>query len=120
MSEYIAVKDCTLKLSVGDGTKTVTTAPSSVFKIDGKGVYAKEIIVSITDYLGGAITDGNGIGVGTIKSSAQYTKTEGEFVVLEGDESEQFTIKGTASGSYAEQVVTIKVQSAGQNFTKGE
>lgn len=123
MSKNVAVQGCTLTLNVGDGQKQITTQPSSVMKCSGKGVYTKEIVVSISGYTGGQITDPQtGAGSVTIKSSASSMKSEGEFVLLEGDESEETELTGTSGGgqSIAKQKVKLKIQSAGQSFVKGE
>lgn len=123
MSENIAVQGCTLTFNVGDGQKQITTQPSSVMKCDGKGVYTKEIVVTVSGYTGGQITDPQtGAGSITIKSSASSVKSEGEFVLLEGDESEETELIGTSGGgqSVAKQKVKLKISSAGQSVVKGE
>lgn len=123
----IAVDGCTLEFQNGGSPNTaISINPnqmSSKVKADGKAVY-KTLKFTISGYTGQDITvTGSGSGDGEIITTAEHTKVEGNFVLLEGDESATIKITGLKpSGSstttaYAYEVV--KITSAGQNKVKG-
>ena len=114
----VAVVGCTVTLSPGEGNKQITTQASLKVKADGKGVYFGPIDVAVSGYSDTSITvTGSGSGTITIQPSAQKTKVEGEYVVLEGD-SGPAVINGMAwSGQTqvpATSEVTAKIEVAGQ------
>ena len=118
----IAVKGCTLELQSGTGDIEITGTESTKVKADGKAVYT-EINFSISNYMGGNITNGDGQGTGSIIASAQKVKVEGNAVILEGDESATITLDGTQPGPSGSQPATatdtVKVSDAGQSKVKG-
>lgn len=119
MSAYYAVEGCELECSSGTATLTITTAPSAKVKFGGKAAYMGDLSVTISGYLGGSITNGDGVGSAVISGSS-VNKVEGAACVLEGDESAQVTVTGTNSGgSAASAVITVKVSAAGQSVCKG-
>lgn len=112
----IAVKDCTLSLSQGTGTITIQTPPSTKSKIDNKGIYAGNLTILITNYVGATIT--NGTGSGTLFPLSQKVKVENKIVCVEGDKT-QITVTGvTVSGSPSSEIVTVTISKAGQNKIK--
>lgn len=121
---YIAVKGCELKFQAGgtDSSISITGTESTKAKADGKAIY-KELKFSISNYNGQAITNGDGVGSGSIIASATKTKVEGNAVILEGDESAQITINGTTTTQSGTVPVTavevVKVTKAGQSKVKG-
>ena len=119
----IVVKDCTFVLSSGTGDITIDTAPSSKVKADGKEVYTGDLQISIKNFTSPTITVAkSGSGSGILKPTAQKTKVEGKFVVLEGDQT-QITVNGQAtSGSSTipmSEIVTVTIQKANQDKVKG-
>lgn len=122
MAKSFVIEGCTLKLRKGSTSAPIQiqSVSSTLVKINGKGVYVKEIKFSVSAYTGTTILDGNGTGLGTILASAIYCKTEGDSIVLEGDESAPFTLSGTSSGNPVTDVDTVYVEKAGQSFAKGD
>lgn len=122
--KYIAVEGCTLEFQVegATGKIDITGTPSTKVKADGKAVY-KEIKFSISNYNGGAVTNADGTGTGSIIASAQHVKVEGKAVILEGDVSATITISGTTTTQSGKTSVTtpdvVKVTDAGQTKVKG-
>lgn len=122
--KYIAVEGCTLEFQVegASGNIEITGTPSTKVKADGKAVY-KEIKFSISNYNGGAVTNSDGTGTGSIIASAQHVKVEGNAVILEGDVSATVEISGTTTTSSGPTPVTttdvVKVTAAGQSKVKG-
>jgi uncharacterized Zn-binding protein involved in type VI secretion len=120
----IAVDGCTLKESAGSGTISITNSPSSKVKCDGKGAYYDKIEIEISSYTGKNIINGDGSGSGSIKGGSKSVKIEGKPAVLEDDESETITVKGTKPGPNGSKIpttddITVKVQKAGQSKDKG-
>lgn len=119
----IAVKGCSLSLGTGSGSISISSTPSSKVKIDGKGVYSGGLNFSISGYTGGAITNGDGAGSGSISPGAMKVKADGSFVMLEGDTSVPVTINGTMPGPSGPQPAvamdTVKISNAGQSKVKG-
>ena len=124
MTKNITVEGCTLEfmLEGASGDIEITGTPSTKVKADGKAVY-KEINFSISNYNGGAITNGDGTGTGSIIATAQHVKVEGNPVILEGDMSATITISGTTTTQSGKTPVTspdvVKVTDAGQTKVKG-
>ena len=124
--QSIAVDGCTLQLSAGTGSISITSQPSQKIKCDGKGAYKGQIQFSISGYMGTNITNGDGQGSGSISGTSRCVKIEGQTAVLQNDTSESVTINGTkpsSSGSGTEpavDVITVKVSDAGQSKVKAE
>lgn len=120
--KYIAVEGCQLQLQSGTGNISVTGTTSSKVKYGGKAAY-KELKFSISGYLGGAITNSDGQGSGSINATAQKVKIEGNSAILEGDTSSTITISGTTTTQSGTVKVTatdtVKVTSAGQQKVQG-
>ena len=122
--KYIAVEGCSLNFQVAgaQGTIKITGTTSNKVKADGKAVY-KEIKFDIKNYNGGAVTNADGTGTGSIIASAQHVKVEGNAVILEGDVSATITISGTTTTQSGKTPVTtpdvVKVTAAGQTKVKG-
>lgn len=120
--KYIAVEGCQLQLQSGTGNISVTGTTSTKVKCGGKAAY-KELKFSISGYLGGAITNSDGQGSGSINATAQKVKIEGNSAILEGDASATITITGTTTTQSGPVTVTaadtVKVTSAGQQKVKG-
>lgn len=121
MGKPIAVSGCTLSLSSGSGTVSITTLPSTVTKFDNKGAYKGTIDISISDFTGGSIVSASGSGSGTITGSAQHITIEGDPAVLQDDESDSITVSGVNSkGDPATASVKVKISKAGQSVAEGE
>lgn len=119
MTKPIVVEGCQLLCSAGQGTISITAGQTSLkAKAGGKAIY-KTMAFTITNYVGGAITDGNGTGAGSIIATSIHTKVEGNRVFLEGDVSASVSLSGTASGFPATAVDVVRIQSAGQTKIKG-
>lgn len=120
----VVVQGCELKFQAGgsDSSISITGTESTKAKAEGKAIY-KELKFSISNYSGQAITNGDGVGNGSIIASATNTKVEGNAVILEGDVSAQITINGTTTTQSGKVPVTaievVKVTKAGQSKVKG-
>lgn len=122
MGKYIAVEGCTLSLSTGTGTITISTQPSNVLKAGGKGVYCGNLNFSITGYSSTVVTvAGSGSATGSISPTSTTVSSKGNKAVLEGDNT-TVTVTGLAySGSSTVTVtetVIVTVESAGQTVVK--
>lgn len=126
MSKYIAVKDCTLSLSIGQGDVKIDTEPSSIVKINDKGVYSGILNISISKYTGGTINvPETGSGKGTLTGTAIEVKLNGNGAVLEGDKATVIVNGKMNSNSGPVPAVppvteTVTITNAGQNKVKGE
>lgn len=120
----IAVDGCELKFQAGgnDESISITGTTSEKATAEGKAIY-KELKFSISGYNGQAITNSDGVGQGSIVSTAQKTFVEGNAVILEGDVSLKITINGTTTTQSGKVPVTaievVKVTKAGQSKVKG-
>lgn len=126
MSKAISVQGCTLEI-VEEGKSatsiSITTAPSTDVKFDGKGAYSGTLQITLSGYTGGYIVSGSGgtVTPGTLSGSAQYVKIDGNSAVLEGDTSDVITVVGSDSmGHSVTDTCTVKISNAGQDYVKGE
>lgn len=112
----IAVQGCQLDCPFAQ----IMTSPKTSVKCGEKATYAGDLNISISGYSGQGIT--GGAGSGTLQSTSQYVKIEGEKVVLEGDKTTiPISVTGTTpSGASATVPVTVTIISAGQTYVKGE
>ena len=122
----LTVKGCELELSAGEAQEVkITNDPSSKVKCEGKDAYFEKIVFSIKNYTGTNITNGDGMAEGCIiLGTAQHTFIEGKSAVLKGDTSANITVVGTQPSSGggsqpAQDIITVKVSSAGQSKVKG-
>lgn len=118
----VAVVGCTVTLSPGQGSKSITTQASAKVKADGKGIYFGPIDVSVSAYSDSIITvPSSGSGTITIRPTTQKVKVEGDYVILEGD-SGSATISGKAQVGQSQidvtSNVTAKIEVAGQTKVK--
>ena len=121
----IVVENCQFSIEVGgviigSGNVSITSTASTNSKVDGNGIYAGQMAVSVSGYADASITGGSGSGM--INPSAQYISVDSMPVVLEGDSGE-VVLSGTnpQSGSpVSGYTVTVKVVSAGQSVVIGE
>ena len=122
MGKNIAVDGCELEDVTGGGDVEITSSPSAKVKADGKGIFFGAVSVKVENSYGpgGAITDGNGKGTGTITGTGSFVTSGGQNSLLEGDTATiQVTGTTTPPGSSAVPVgpvpVTVKVTKAGQS-----
>lgn len=117
--KYIAVKDCVLVLSSGVGIVKIETLESEKAKIEGKGIYSGELIISISSFTSSVCSLANsGVGVGVLIPTATKTKVENKFVVREGD-FVQITVNGKDKTSLPViEIVTVTILKAGQEKVK--
>lgn len=107
--KYIAVVGCQFSFDVGSGT--VTPGLSSLFcNIDSKGIYKGSLLVSISGYTGGTVSNGSGSGV--MIPTSICCKVDNETVLREGDKSVPITVIGT--GSPPTTIVTLTITNANQ------
>lgn len=113
------------------GTAVITSSPSSYEKIDGKGIYAGDVTVSVSGFKGGNISDGGGYvvttpgsGTDTLSPSSDSCKAGGEYVLREGDNVD-VTVSGIITNSTnpqdtrtVTQTVNVKISDAGQSYIK--
>ena len=115
----VAVEGCVLQ-PVPPATGTITILPNQASQevfVNNKGVYFKEIKFTVAGSNGGgSVTDNNGTGSGSIiaTGSDMQEVATGSFAVLEGDESAEVLISGTASDEPATGSIKVRVVSAGQ------
>lgn len=113
------IEGCTLVADSGTGTLKITSNASQNTKVDGFGVYAGTITISISNLTGAGFSGGTGSG--TITGSAQYNKIDNQPVVLEGDKTAEIPVSavdGDGDPITVPTVVTITV--AGQTVVKME
>lgn len=124
----IVVDGCTLEFQRGGGPNTaISINPnqlSSTTKAGGKAVY-NTLKFTVSGYSGQDITiEESGSGSGEIIATATKVKADGKVVILEGDESLEFTITGLKPNPYGSGTVTayatevVKVTKAGQDKAK--
>jgi hypothetical protein len=92
MSEFFAVDGMTIDFvsSSDSGDLTVTGSPSTKYYADGGGVYPNGTTVSVSNFENDNVQAGSG--VGAFVATSTKNKTEGQFVLREGD---QATLSGT-------------------------
>lgn len=121
-AEEIAVQGLTLQITgcSTPGTASVTSSPSTKRKEDSKGVYKKQLDISISGCQNGSCVQG-APKTDTIMPTATKDKCEGEFVLRKGDKKLGITINGTDSGSGApcSFPVNVEITAAGQTKVKG-
>lgn len=116
----VAVEGCTLEITGGSGSASVTGTPSTKVFAGGKGVFFDEIAFSVSGVTAGDIANSDGAGSGSIKGTGDNVLDgNGNKVVLEGDISAEITVNGTKpsqSGSVpASGKIKVKVSDAGQS-----
>lgn len=121
MGKNIVVDGCTLSLSSGIGTITITSLPESNAKINGNGIYAGSLSFSVNGFTGTSITvPGTGSGTGTINGTG-IVKINDKKVLLENDSVDitlnGFKPQGNTTVSTTENV-TVTITSAGQTSIK--
>ena len=117
MGFALAVDGCELEDVIGGGTVEVKSDPSDQVFADGKGVFFGTINIEVSGSDGGgAFTDGNGYGVGTLTGTgANVCDADGQPAVLEDDYT-TVIVNGTSSGyTQPPATVTVKVKNAGQD-----
>ena len=118
MTKNIAVKGCTLSLSVGVGTVSISSPESTTVKFDGKGCYSGPLNISVSNFADTSTQIVQGAGFGVINPTSTKVKVDGNFVVLEGDNCDVLiTGVHSASGVTLTQTVNVQISNAGQ--TKG-
>lgn len=112
----IAVNGCELKpVAPATGTVNITSVASTHVKINGKGVFFKEITFTVAGSNGGgAVTDNNGTGSGKITASYDSMTDTQNGVLLKGDKVDNVNIKGTAGGYTASGSISVEIVSTGQ------
>lgn len=117
--KYVAVEGMTVTYGENAVTSKTLGPASSVAKVDGKGVYAGMLPISVFGADNGANTGGSGAGF--FVPGSTYCSVDGQNVLLEGDEA-SILVAGTnkESGLPVSWVVTAKIQSAGQASLKAE
>lgn len=121
MTKNIAVKGCTLTLSVGVGTVSITSPESTTTNLEGKGCYSGPLNVSVSNFADTTTQIVQGTGSGVINPSSTKVKVDGKFVVLEGDSCDVL-VSGihSVSGSPLTQTVNVKISNAGQSIGVAE
>ena len=118
MGKAIAVNGCRLEVvSPGTGDVEITSEPSDEIKVDGNGVFFKEIQFKVSNSNGGgSVTNNDGKGQGSIIATGQFiTLTEtGDYVVVLDDVSDAVPISGHSGDQSASGSVVVKVADAGQ------
>jgi hypothetical protein len=131
MGKLVAVQGMTLSIVNGlptpvEGTISITGSPSTINKVDGKGVYLDGLGISVTNVTStgaGATTPDPGPITGSINASILYCKENGTLMLAEDDLSGVINatpkIPGTPPTDYP---VTFQVQvtNANQNEVRAE
>lgn len=124
----ICVDGCTLQMTpFVSGSVEIITPPSQFTTLNGKGCYRGTLMVSISDYVGGAIVPNPGAsitvatagtGTGSISANSVACTIDGQTAVLKGAEG-TVTVVGvlaTPGGPVTTtQDVTVKIADAGQS-----
>lgn len=111
------------------GTITIVTAPSLVCKAGGLAIYKGDIELLIQNVTapgaGATIVDpASVVGLsGTIKPTAEFVKSEGDFVLRENDETDTINttpkIPGSPNPVDYPTSFKVRVKTAGQDNAKG-
>lgn len=123
MSEYVAVEGCKLafKTSSFSGDISINSEPSKVVKCGGKNSFIGSISFNISGFNGGAITNKDGKGQGSIQGSTSKCTSGNNPMVLEND-SVSVIISGTAGEGQSKHPESVKaevyVKKAGQTVCK--
>ena len=117
--KYVAVEGMTLDFGTTNvPAGGVVLGPASLkASVDGHGVYAGPLSITVTGATMGSNTAGTGVGV-FVPSSVHCT-ADGLPLLLEGD-SATFVVTGTLSGVPVTWPVTATVRSAGQASVKAD
>ena len=120
MGKALAVEGCTIEDTDGGGTVTIETSPSDKVLAGGSKVYFGTLTISVEGSSGqGGITDGNGMGVGTLDGTGDMIcDGSGNPAVLVDDEA-TITVNGTSTSGGTTTAVSedikVKITDAGQD-----
>lgn len=111
-----------LELTVTGGgsspVATITSTPSTKVLAETKGVYFKQLDVSLSNCESGSCQ--NASGKGSILPAATKVKAEGELVMRKGDKNTAITVYGTDTGGGAcSFTVAVEITTPGQTKSKG-
>jgi hypothetical protein len=119
--KLVAVEGMTIEYTVGSvvASATEVLGPASLnVSVDGNGVYAGSLSISVTK-----ATDGSGAsagtGAGVFVPSSSYCTADGEKLLLEGDEA-TIEVTGTKGSQTYAWTLTAKIKSAGQDSVSAE
>ncbi len=123
MAEYIAVEGCEFEIpedTAGLGQVTLITQPQEYLKVCNKKPYAGPLQFTLSGITTSAITNGDGMTTApaVLSPGAQYTKLNGLYAVLEGDEIQNVPITGHSGESTVPDTVTVRIKKAGQEYVK--
>lgn len=120
MSKLVAVVGCKLafKNPTASGKIVITTSTSYKATSGGNKVYADKIEFTIAEYKVDSFVQDPGTVSGSISGTTSKATASGDALVLEGDESEQITIRGKVGSSTVSASDIVYVKSAGQNVLK--
>jgi hypothetical protein len=124
MGKFVSVEGCVLEFQVnGTGVSasgSITTVPSVVCDVGGKGVYRGPLTVSALLVAAPPFVvsvPAGGVATLVITPSREHETVSGLPVVVEGDSSASvgWTITNPSSGATSAGTVRVVVQSAGQS-----
>lgn len=122
MSEFFAVDGMTIDfVSASDsGDLTITGTPSTKYFADGGGVYSNGTTVSVSNFENDNVQ--NGTGAGAFVATSTKNKTEGQFVLREGDTA---IISGTGTNKNPPPatlpfITTIEITDPNNTKVRGE
>ena len=116
----LAIQGCTFKYTVGVSgpPPTVITPPSTKVKVTNKGVYFKQIDVTLSGLSYGGCAQTASVNA-SIMPTALDNKVEGELVMRKGDKVIAVPIVGASGGSPCNFTVDVEIDDPAQTDVKG-
>ena len=119
MRKEVAVEDCTIEDTTGNGNVTIESDPAEGMFAHGSKIYFGPLSFSVSDSnAGGKVGDGNGKGAGVINGSGtNILDANGNPAILVGDKTTITVIGTTTTGSSkvtSSGDITVEITDAGQ------
>lgn len=119
--KYVAVEGMTLSFGDNEVGSVELGSPSEKVLVDGKGVYAGQVTISLSDVANATVHGVEGSGNGVFVPSSLKCDADGEALLLEGDKAYVSVMgKNSETGVDLPWVVMVEIVSAGQNSVSAE
>lgn len=116
----LAVQGCTFKYTIGvtGAPPTVVTPPSTKVKATNKGIYFKQIDITLSGLSYAGCVQTTPVNTSIMPTSAD-NKVEGELVMRKGDKVVAVPIVGASGGSPCNFTTDVEVDDPAQTDVKG-